>query len=280
MNRQALFLTIPSIALTLSLGSCDPNRLKRAACNDQTPLKEEIQTDTCYVYDSIGGNALFSIYAGTQIESVPTDNPEWNELAVTVAISSQEVSSNEIEEGKVLTNQEKEKIGEVYKTQNFWDKDKNGSQPVGILRGFIKKRNIDPNTIIENIIKKRCASVQNRNLSGMEEIVSKYDFVYYQFDSLLTNLDFYKEEYKDLSDIEEYILEDSWLSDPGADRLSLLFLQEQLIAIVHKRPLELDNLPTFRLPGGRRMIILPHVNETIADKLVKFKTEFYTSFFD
>ena len=75
-------------------------------------------------------------------------------------------------------------------------------------------------------------------------------------------------------------LEDSGLSDPGADRLSLLFLQEQLIAIVHKRPLEIANTKRINLPGGREMIILPQLNETIADKLIKFKTEFYTSFFD
>jgi len=280
MNRQSLIMVIPSIALAFSLESCDPNRLKRGNSSNQIPLKEEILKDTCYVYDSIGGNALFSIYAGTQIESVPTDNPEWNELAVTVAISPQEASSNEIEEGKNLTNQEKETIGQVYKTQSFWDKDKNGSSPLGILRGFIKRSDINAKSILENIIKERCASAQNQTMSGMEEIVSKYDFVYYQLDSLLTNLDFYTEEYKDLSDIEEYILEDSWLSDPGADRLSLLFLQEQLIAIVHKRPLEIANTKRINLPGGREMIILPQLNETIADKLIKFKTEFYTSFFD
>ncbi|MCQ2217636.1 MAG: hypothetical protein MJZ33_04015 [Paludibacteraceae bacterium] len=249
------------------------------AKSGQFQLSEETLNDTTYIYDSIGGNVIFAIFAGTDIESVPTNNPEWNELAVTVSIDPQG-ANNEISEGKTLTNKEKEEIGYIIKNQSFWEKDKSGSAPVGILRGFIKNSDIAPNSIIENIIKNRCLSEKNRTLSGMEEIVNKYDFVNYQFDSLLNNLDFYTEEYKDLNDIEEYILEDSWLSDPGSDRLSMLFLQEQLIAIVHKRPMEISNTTAFDLPGKRTMLILPNVKTDLADKLLKFKTEFYTSFFE
>lgn len=278
MNKLSFLLAIQPLAFTLFLGSCDSKK-NQMAKSGQFQLSEETLNDTTYIYDSIGGNVIFAIFAGTDIESVPTNNPEWNELAVTVSIDPQG-ANNEISEGKTLTNKEKEEIGYIIKNQSFWEKDKSGSAPVGILRGFIKNSDIAPNSIIENIIKDRCLSEKNRTLSGMEEIVNKYDFVNYQFDSLLTNLDFYTEEYKDLNDIEEYILEDSWLSDPGSDRLSMLFLQEQLIAIVHKRPMEISNTTAFDLPGKRTMLILPNVKTDLADKLLKFKTEFYTSFFE
>lgn len=278
MNKLSFLLAIQPLAFTLFLGSCDSKK-NQMAKSGQFQLSEETLNDTTYIYDSIGGNVIFAIFAGTDIESVPTNNPEWNELAVTVSIDPQG-ANNEISEGKTLTNKEKEEIGYIIKNQSFWEKDKSGSAPVGILRGFIKNSDIAPNSIIENIIKNRCLSEKNRTLSGMEEIVNKYDFVNYQFDSLLNNLDFYTEEYKDLNDIEEYILEDSWLSDPGSDRLSMLFLQEQLIAIVHKRPMEISNTTAFDLPGKRTMLILPNVKTDLADKLLKFKTEFYTSFFE
>lgn len=278
MNKLSFLLAIQPLAFTLFLGSCDSKK-NQMAKSGQFQLSEETLNDTTYIYDSIGGNVIFAIFAGTDIESVPTNNPEWNELAVTVSIDPQG-ANNEISEGKTLTNKEKEEIGYIIKNQSFWEKDKSGSAPVGILRGFIKNSDIAPNSIIENIIKDRCLSEKNRTLSGMEEIVNKYDFVNYQFDSLLNNLDFYTEEYKDLNDIEEYILEDSWLSDPGSDRLSMLFLQEQLIAIVHKRPMEISNTTAFDLPGKRTMLILPNVKTDLADKLLKFKTEFYTSFFE
>lgn len=280
MNKLSLLLAIQPLALTLMLDGCSPNKSKEKTPKDAILVKEETGSDTTYVYDSIGGNIIFTIHSGTQIESAPTENPEWNEMAVTVSISNQEANANEIAEGETLTNKDDEEIGVITKTQTFWDKDKNGEAPCGILRGFIKKSDIDPNSILENILRQKCSSKTQRTLSSMEEIINNYNFVNYQFDSLLANLDFYKEEYQDLNEMEEYILEDSWLSDPGSDRLSLLFLQDYLIAIVHKRPMEIANTVKFSLPGKREMIVFPNIDTSLSDKLVKFKTEFYTSFFD
>lgn len=281
MKRRSLFLLLQPIALSLSMESCGTDRLSKSGADEEEILAaEQTRSEKTFVYDTIGGDIIFTINAGTPIESVPSDDPEWSELAVTVSVSPEEAAVNGIAAGEPLTNSCNETIGQVERMQHFYDKNQNGENTMGILRGFTKRENIDPNSILENIIQNRCANEANRTLSGMEEIVSKYDFVNYQFEAFLEHFEMDKERYEELVPIEEYVLEDSWLSDPGSDRIALIFMHDHLIGIVHKRPMKINNAMVFQLPKRRELIVFPNVNMDITDKLLDLKTEFYNNFFE
>lgn len=281
MMKRSLFLLLPPIALSLSMESCGGDQHpKTAPDTEEFIAQERTQSETTFVYDTIGGDVIFTICAGTPIESAPTEDPEWNELAISVSVPQKGVESNEIAQGEAMLNHKKEKIGTVERTQHFYEKSHNEDGTTGILRGFTKKANIDPNSVLENIIQKRCSQEENRTLHNLEQIVNEYDFVNYQIDTLLAHLDFDEDRFNSLANIEEYVLEDSWLSDPGTDRLSLVFLHDRLIAIVHKRPLKIANTMVFSLPKKRELIVFPCVNMDIADELLDLKREFYSSLFD
>jgi hypothetical protein len=106
-------------------------------------------------------------------------------------------------------------------------------------------------------------------------LIKKYDFINYQLNSLIDNLNFSKEKYQNLSKVIEFMVEDSWLSDPGSDRLSLIFSNDTLLGIVHKRKLEIPFGTEYALPDNHFLILL---NDSLSGKskeLLNFKTEFY-----
>lgn len=242
---------------------------------DNTPGERTIQVTS--VYDNIDGKIIFNLKKNVVLETVPAEKHDWTEIAVTVSLDKYEFLKNELKAGRILKDKNGRDIGQVLETQRIWESNKDGSHTFGILTGYIHTSNIDQNSILENIISDSCMQKETCTLPDLENLLSRYDFVNYQFDSLMSRLDFYKEEYSQLNGIVEFVLEDSWLSDPGADRLSLLFLHDTLISIIHKRPLTVPNINarTAKLQEGRRLIFLDPNKKELFEQLVKFKIEFY-----
>lgn len=231
------------------------------------------------VFDNIDGKSIFTINKNITMETAPTDNPLWTEIAVMININKDEFLRNELKAGKILKDKEGRDLGQILETQKIWECNKDRDNTFGILKGFIRTSDIDRNSILENIIGDTCNKKKHCTISDLENIISRYDFVNYQFDSLMTQLDFYKDEYSKLNGIVEFMLEDSWLSDPGSDRLSLLFLHDTLISIIHKRPLDIKESDIYHLQDNRTLIFLDTNKKDIAEQLVKFKTEFYGNLF-
>lgn len=231
------------------------------------------------VFDNITGKSIFTINKNIVMETAPTENPQWTEIAIMVNIDKEEFQKNELKAGRILKNKDGRDLGQILETQKIWECNKDGDKMFGILKGFIQTSDIDKNSILENIISDSCNKREVCTISDLENILSRYDFINYQFDSLMIHLDFYKEEYNKLNGIVEFMLEDSWLSDPGSDRLSLLFLRDTLISIIHKRPLDIPKAEAFKLQDKRTLLFFAPNKKELSEQLIKFKTEFYSNLF-
>jgi len=168
-------------------------------------------------------------------------------------------------------------VGHILLNQTVWDVSSENGKYYGFLRGYIKRSNIDRKTILEEIIADSCKKNIFYTIENFRPIMKKYNFISYHLDSLIDELNFSEEEYSNLSGVVEYMVEDSWLSDPGSARLSLVFRNDTLCGIIHKRGLRIPFGIEYTLPNGQYLIILNDFFSDTSKELLKFKTKFYVA---
>ncbi len=270
MNKLLFLLPL----FSLSLASCIMIGKSKVETTDICKAGERT-VSYAEVSDSIGGKTTFVLNENVCIETIPTEDPEWNEIAILVEVTTNELPKNEIIAGRFLIGKNGKEVGHMLLSQSVWEVNKENDKHYGFLRGYVKKSSIDRKTILEEIIADSCMKNTSYTVKHFEPVIEKYNFINYHLTSLIEELDYPKEEYSNLSGIVEFMVEDSWLSDPGSDRLSLVFRNDTLWGIVHKRELKISFGTEYALPGDRHLILL---NDSLSDaskELLKFKTQFY-----
>jgi hypothetical protein len=210
------------------------------------------------IRDSINGKLLFELNDGALVETMPTEN-HWLEVGVHVLLTPQQIEEFKILPGDALYSEKDVMIGVAKDTVPLLMHD----SEYGFIAGMTHENNISPESVPEKAL-----------VTLLEKgAVSKVDF-----EEFLEQFSFKNNNVRDLENIEEWFIYQSFLVDPSPrDRMTLLFSNNQLIGIVHSRDLPTTNFKTVELTRGHRFTISGNLSATEIKNLSDSMIQFYNS---
>ena len=198
------------------------------------------------------GDARFSLHDNVFVDTTPMEN-DWYHLMVSIQLSKEQYETEPLilTKGMKLFDTHGKEIGVVLQDIEPSNKMTAGGAP-GIpqwyaaeLFGYTYKSNIRPESIIEPVI----SELITTNRSAL--VFSNFQNHLRQF-NYTDGLDI-----ADMPHLTTYMVYESTLDDPSPlDRVRLIFYNEDLIAVVHSRDLNLPGYETIPIARERKLTIL------------------------
>lgn len=187
------------------------------------------------------------LYDGTLVQTTPVENG-WLSVGVVVAVENHDLNLRQILPGTKLYSPRNILIGQTKDTVDVWIGDEKSVLIGGYTHeGNIKKESIPEQALIEKI------DHGGISLSELSSFLIDFQFNDYPEPVLQSCRQFY---------IAQSLLVDM----SPRDRISLFFRENQLIAAVHSRELDLKEFKTFPLTRRHKLTIIsdlqaPEINE-------------------
>lgn len=132
----------------------------------------------------------------------------------------------------------------------------NGEKMWATIEGYVDKKSLRSGSIIETALTTFLNQHKGRSIQDMEPFIHNFQL----------------EEEKVLKPYKLYFNYESGIDDPSPlYRLALIFQGQQLIGVLHSRPLTLEGSTTRRLQRGFTVNYLPGIDQTLKDD---FATKF------
>ena len=254
------------IFLIIILTSCElsPNEEKQTLSSKdihdstETILGERIH-GPANVRDTVNGNVLFALNDDVLVEtSLLHEN--WYEIGLFVSLNKKQSEEFLILPNCKLFSEDGEVIGSTLDSLVVWMVNEN----YGFIGGYTYKDNIKKNTIPEVVLAKNILE-GNLSLNSLDSFLTSFSFELYDNNEEL--------EYK------QFFIYESIVIDPSPrDRITLLFNNKNdLVAVIHSRPLNLKQYKTFNLVRGHSLTVLGDIQEEEIKRLIKKRNNFYNS---
>lgn len=210
------------------------------------------------IRDAINGKLLFTLYDGTLVSSTPIKN-DWYNIGLLMDIDNKEPGMIELKAGRKIIVDGQE-VGEI-KSEMIVYTFTGNDHSLAELIGYTHRDNIRPGTIIENALADHLRTLDGKRSTG-------------QFQSFIKDFDLEKVE--DFEGYTVYRNFESWLEDPSPMwRIGLVFEKEELVAILHSRPLQIDGTTDHKL--SRAFDCLVYNDTANARELVRMFNQFVNS---
>ena len=129
---------------------------------------------------------------------------------------------------------------------------------------FTYKSNIRPESIVENELEK----LLNENLTDLS--LKRFEKHMKEFN--------YREGIliPDYEQLSSFMVHENAIEDPSPlDRVRLIFEEDNLIAIVHSRNMEINGIQTFPIERGRNLSILKNFDSIEQEKFIEKNKKAY-----
>lgn len=244
--------------LTAVLFSCSTNTVKEV----NTEIIKESIDGPANIRDTINGKILFSINNNIPIECGQEKN-NWHQVGLYIPLTQEQNSKGFIDSGTVIMENSDTICTILSEVSPWWVDEENGNYH-GFIAGYTHKSNIKEETIPELSLMKILSTKEEFKYSDFEEYFKMFDFN----DHGLT-VDGYE-------NLKNRMIYGAWIEDPSPiDRLRLMFLDDQLIAIVHERPLSMKNKKSYPLIRDLEILILKDFSESELEDFLEKNRESY-----
>lgn len=205
------------------------------------------------IREGINGKLLFKLQDNTPVETGFIEN-DWYPVGLWIDIDKKQEGNLRLLPGQKIFSNGIE-VGQAVDTVEMWTE--------GYIAGMTYKDNIIPSTIPEV----QLSNMINKGKTSLSELQPFIDALQVEpMDWGMNN------EIMELSFYEGFII------DPSAmHRISLLFKNEQLIAVNHSRPMTLPDYKTYQLKRNYKMTIIGGLNKKEIEELVKDRNHLLNS---
>lgn len=221
---------ICAIFLLIMASSCGDT--KPTGDNASEPIVGERINGPANIRDTINGKILFTLNDNVFVTCRPLEN-NWYIVGTMMDIDTSEFGMDILRKGRkiLVDNTEFGKIMSDMEVSTSLGKD----QAWATIIGYTHKDNIKSETIIENMLIKHIAKHQDRTLASYQSFIDK--FTLEKDDQFNGYTLFYNYE--------------NWIDDPSPMwRIGLVFQDNLLIAILHSRPLTINQTTNYQLDRG------------------------------
>jgi hypothetical protein len=217
--------------------------------------------------DSIKGKVILSIEDNQLVQCSELSN-DWYQIGLVVPLTKEQYDNYTIKKGEEIV-QDGELICTAIEDVELWMTDENKGKDttvkyVGILGGYTHKNNIKPESIPEK---------------ELEKILNiKKDLTKDKFDWYLKNFDFEKHglEIEGFEDAEQYMIYGPWIDDPSPiDRIRLVFDSNELIAVIHERPLSMKGKKSYDLVRTQELLVIKDFDDKELENFIENNKKSY-----
>jgi len=220
--------------------------------------------------DKPNGQVLFSLMDGIKVECMPLES-NWFKVSFTIHLTkSQYDSQYEIKKGEKLYDRKGNLVAIALADipSALTNSSTYGGAP-GVakvyemeIRGYVSQTNIKETSIPENALN----TIINQNRSNLtySKLLDFMALNGYEKAGII------KKVYSKLND---YVIEESSVDGGSAtDRIDLIFEGDELILIVHSRPLKIKDVKDYELDFGMRLTVFrPPYKESVESFIKKYK---------
>lgn len=232
---------------------------EKVVITESDPIIGERIDGPANVRDTVNGKKLFELYDNVLVETTQSED-EWLQIGLFVKLSKQEERDFIILPNTKLKSVEGNVIGKTSDTVDVWMSDGNS----GLIAAYTHIGNIKNKTVPELILAK---SIEKNEITKNElnQFIEDFNFEYSDSD--------------ENSDLKEYFIYESIVVDPSPrDRITLIFNnKEELIAVVHSRPLNTSRNETFKLVRGHSLTVTSDLSEKEIKEIIDERVHFYNS---
>lgn len=219
------------------------------------------------IRDSIKGKVILSIEDNQQVQCSEISN-DWYQIGLVVPLTKEQYDNYTIKKGeKVVHNGEL--ICTAIEDIELWMTDKNNGkdtsvQYVGIMGGYTYKNNIKPESIPEKELEK----ILN---SGIELTKDNFDWYLKNFNFKHDGLNI--EGYENA---EQYMIYGPWIDDPSPiDRIRLVFDSNELIAVIHERPIKMNGKKSYDLVRSQELLVIKDFDDKHLEEFIENNKKSY-----
>lgn len=211
------------------------------------------------IRDTVNGRILFTLNDNVLVETSIAQG-KWTIVGLNVKLTEQQFENFKIYPNTDLISSDGQKIGITKDTVYIWMTEENS----GLVGAY---------THIDNIKK------QSMPEFHLEQILEKEKFTFSSLQSFIKNFKFQKYDLNKLPNLTQYLIYESIIEDMSPrDRITLLFNQSQnLVGIIHSRPLLTGKFKTYKLIRGHSLTVTAELTKTEINDLIKKRIEFYNS---
>ncbi|MBD3638930.1 MAG: hypothetical protein HUJ25_16370 [Crocinitomicaceae bacterium] len=243
--------------------------------SDSVDFTEEVEVAEPMIYERIDGPAnvretpdgeiLFSVEDHVLVECSERVDSGWYFIGLILDVDKSEVKNETIKKGQKIYVDGKLVLTAARDIPAML-MSYNEDEPTWAiwLEGYTFKNNIKPESIPERELEK----ILNAN-----DQLSKS-----RFDAYFTNFQFRNENFniEGYENTDQYMIYGSFIDDPSPiDRLRLVFQEDELLAIVHERPLAVEGKKSYPIMRGLEVTVMKNWSTEEAERFVMAMEQCY-----
>ncbi|MFT6746025.1 MAG: hypothetical protein ACJAZ2_000363 [Glaciecola sp.] len=213
-------------------------------------ITTEVIDGPANIRENLDGKISFELYDGVSIQTTKIKN-NWYQIGQFFPISKNQYDQGKLIQGDYIITNEGDTLGKAVVEVPFWTHGISEDGPYAFIAGYTHKKNINPNSIVENQLVK---IIQDGKIS-LSEFKPFIDTLGFQRDDRFMHYD-------------SYFIYENWITDPSPGyRILLLFEQDSLAGIMHTRHLPLVDLKPQKIWNDSHVTFMAGYDKT---KQVKF----------
>jgi hypothetical protein len=211
------------------------------------------------VRDKPGGEVLFAL-ADSTLVTCAADSAGWCAVGLYMPIANTEYGTDSVRKGRKIVVDGRA-VGEVLQDM-YVTTSSTGKESWAELTGYTQKDHIYPLSIIEGALRGYVDTVSSRSLEAFGRFINSFKM----------------ERADELKPYTSYFIYENWMEDPSPlPRVQLIFLENQLVGVVHSRPLTLPHTTDFPLERGFRVLFYNDLRQQAREEFIKAFNSFITS---
>lgn len=234
---------------------------------DKEPILGERIDGPANLRDSIKGKVILSIEDNQGVECSEISR-DWYQVGLVVPLTKEQFDSYSIKKGEKIYS-DGELICTAIEDIELWMTDENQGEDttvkyVGIIGGYTYKNNIK----LESIPERELEKILN----------SKTTLTKGKFDWYLKNFNFEEHglQIEGFEKTEQYMIYGTWIDDPSPiDRIRLVFDANELIAVIHERPLNMNGKKSYDLVRTQELLVIKDFSEKELKKFIENNKKSY-----
>lgn len=219
------------------------------------------------VRDTINGKQiLFSLDDNLVVECTEAVN-DWLIVGYYIKLNNIQYEKFKLEPGDTLYNTNGRKIGITISETDVWMGNEKGSVKYGLITGYTYKKNIKPESVIENVLAKLINDSRNNvTLDDLNPLIKSFQLEKCSSNSMGNEKG------------EWYFTSENSIDDPSPqDRITLIIEKKLLVGIVHSRVIHFENFKTYNLINGHKFTPIAKLSETRTNEIIKERIKWYNS---
>jgi hypothetical protein len=235
---------------------------KKTATNTPTPatpITGERMNGVANIRNAIDGDILFSLNDFVRVDCAPLNNG-WYQISTEIDITQQEYQRPILKKGRKLKFNGTV-VGEIMQDMKIYPAT-NGKRMWATINGFTQKNNIRQGTIIETALTTFLKQHNNNSLDELKPFIKNFKL----------------EEDKQFAPFTHYFNYESTIEDISPlYRMVLVFHNNQLIGVVHSRPLDITGTSSRKLKRGFKVDFFTNTPKKLQDDYSKKFNAFITA---